>query len=364
MKIRDIIAYLEELAPLQLQESYDNSGLQVGHPETEVEGVLIALDVDARMISEAKSKGCGLIISHHPVIFKPLRRLTGGSLAETIVEAAIREGIALYAIHTNLDNAAGGLNQALAGLIGLQGVQVLQPGIVKLQKLITYCPEEAVGKVMEAMAGSGAGQIGRYDHCSFQTAGEGTFRALDGANPYVGTLNQLHREREVKLEMIVREYEMGKVIRAMKGAHPYEEVAYDVVPLANTDPGAGAGAWGTLSEPQSPESFLSMIKDRLGAEVLRHSVLPSGMIRKVAVCGGSGGFLTDAVIRAGMDAFITGDLKYHQFADASDSLLLVDAGHFETEIMMTSVIMDAIRKKFPTFACSISEHARNPVKYT
>jgi dinuclear metal center YbgI/SA1388 family protein len=364
MKIRDIIAYLEELAPLEIQEGYDNSGLQVGHSESEVEGALITLDVTIEMVDEAKRLGYGMIISHHPVIFKSIKRLTGKTKTALIVEEAIRAGIALYSMHTNYDNASKGLNTGLASAIGLNGVKIFQPGIGRMQKLITFCPSEAVNQVMGAMSEAGAGKIGRYDQCSFQSVGEGTFRALEGADPYVGGLNQLHREPEVRLEMIVRDYEAGKVIQAMQRAHPYEEVAYDLVSLVNSDPEVGAGAWGTLPEPLTPGDFLALIKEKLGVEVLRHTSLPGRMISSVAVCGGSGGFLADAAIRAGMDAYVTGDLKYHQFQDAAGELLLVDAGHFETEFIMTNLIMDAIRKKFPNFACSISEHASNPVKYT
>jgi dinuclear metal center YbgI/SA1388 family protein len=363
MKIQDIIKYIEIIAPLQLQEGYDNSGLQVGLPSDEVEGALIALDVDTRMIREAKEKGYGMIISHHPVIFKPLKRLTGGSITELIVREAIREGIALYAIHTNLDNVAGGLNKSLAEVIGLQEIRVFQPISGRLQKVVTFCPAASTADVLEAMASAGAGYIGRYDMCSFQSKGEGTFRALEGANPYVGEVNQLHREPEIKIEMIVRDYLVSSVVDAMLKAHPYEEVAYDLIPLANADPGIGAGAWGLLPEPMAPDHFLDKVKDCLGAEVLRHSVVMDRHIQSVAVCGGSGGFLVEAAMRAGMDAYITGDLKYHQFIDTAEKMLLVDAGHFETEIVMTRLMMDAIRKKFPTFACSISEYSSNPVKY-
>jgi dinuclear metal center YbgI/SA1388 family protein len=363
MTVNDIMAILEEFAPLALQESYDNSGLQTGDPEWEIERVLICLDVNDEVLEEAIQGRYQLIISHHPLIFKPIKTLFGKSLPQRILQRAIKHDVAIYAIHTNIDQASHGLNFALAETLGLTNLQVLSTGVGTLSKVVTYCPVEALEKVRIAMFDAGAGQMGAYDQCSFQVFGEGTFRALKGAIPYVGQVNKMHKEPEYRLEMVVPSSVSERVVDAMIKAHPYEEVAYDVVGLLNADPHSGAGVWGTFTESMVAEEFLQHVKVKLGAQILRHTK-PLKPILRVGVCGGSGAFLITTAKGLQLDAFISADLKYHDFSDSNGGLLLVDAGHYETEIVVTSLLCDIITKKFPNFAVQITRYGSNPVRYS
>jgi dinuclear metal center YbgI/SA1388 family protein len=363
LRIKDIISFLESFAPLYLQEDYDNCGLQTGDPTQLVSGVLVTLDVTEEVIGEAIDRDCSLIVAHHPVIFKPLKRLTGATLAERCLLKAIKNNIAIYVIHTNIDNAWQGLNFSLAQKLGLQQVQILRPEKGKLNKLVTFCPLDCAEKVREALFHAGAGHIGNYDSCSFNITGNGTFRALEGADPYVGNLHELHTENEVRIEVMVPAGVMSQVVQAMFQAHPYEEVAYDIYPLNNVNPYSGSGAYGLLDAPLDAKTFLDELKDALGSPGLRYSGPEGHLIQRVGVCGGSGSFLIDQAILYNLDVLVTADIKYHQFWEASEHLLLVDAGHYETEILVTSLISDLIQKKFPNFACRITSCNTNPVKY-
>lgn len=363
MKIKDIILHLERIAPPALQESYDNSGLQVGHPEMEAEGVLVTLDVNEEVIQEAITLGYNFIIAHHPLIFTPLKKLTGATQIERCIRLAIRKDIAVYVMHTNLDNAAKGLNYHLARLLGVQNPVVLGAGKSALHKVTTFCPADFAEVVKEAMFTAGGGKAGNYDCCSFSAEGEGTFRPLEGATPYAGSLMELYKADEIRIEMVVPSYLVNGVVKAMLGSHPYEEVAYDVIPLLNADRHTGSGAYGALKEPMSPESFLEFVREKLGTSHLRYSGKQGAMIERIGVCGGSGSFLIAEAIAQGLDAFVTADLKYHQFMDSEGRILLIDAGHYETEIVMTVMISEEIRKKFPTFACQISRHCTNPIQH-
>lgn len=363
MKIKDIIKELEQFAPIGLQEGYDNSGLQVGDPSWETAGALVCLDVTEDVLDEAIQLGYHLVIAHHPLIFKPLRSLTNQTAVQRLLHKAIKSDIGIYAIHTNIDQAFGGLNYALADMLGIGAPKVIAPGAAKLSKIITFCPAGAVEGVRNAMSEAGAGNIGNYDQCSFQVYGEGTFRAKEGANPYVGTIAELHKEPEYRLEMVVPAYFRDAVVAAIKLAHPYEEVAYDVLDLVNVDSRAGAGVWGTLSEEMTAEQFLQHVKETLKVPMVRHTST-SGLIKRVGVCGGSGAFLISQCRGLNLDAFVTADLKYHDFCDQAGALLLVDAGHYETEIVVTRLISDIITKKIPTFAVQISGSGSNPVRYS
>jgi dinuclear metal center YbgI/SA1388 family protein len=354
---------LEELAPASLQEDYDNSGLIIGDAGREVGGCLITLDVTEAVLEEAVEKGTGLIISHHPLIFRGIRRLTGETAAERIIAGAIRRDIAIYAIHTNLDNISGGVSRALADKIGIVDPAVLKMQKGGLRKLVTFCPHSQAGQVREAIFAAGAGHIGQYDQCSFNAEGQGTFRAGEGANPFAGSVGTLHFEPEVRIETIFPSYLERKIIAALVSAHPYEEVAYDIYPLDNENPAAGSGLVGDLEPAMVETQFLQRVKSALGTPVLRHSPLSGRMIRKVAVCGGSGSFLISDAIRRGADAFVTADLKYHQFQEADGRILLIDAGHFETEQFTCGLLEDYLKKKFANFAVLISEVPVNPVNY-
>lgn len=363
MKIVELTKTLESFAPLFLQESYDNSGLLIGDPETEVSRALICLDVTDEVIEEAITKKCGLIISHHPLIFKGLKRLTGNSPIERMVTRCIKHDIAVYAAHTNLDNVQQGVNKIICEKIGLEDVKVLDPKAGLLRKLVTFCPDDHAQKVLSAIFKAGAGHIGNYDSCSFNLSGKGSFRALEGANPFVGNVNTMHFENEQRIETIFPVYLQNKILKALFAAHPYEEVAYDVYPLENDFDKTGAGMIGKLKSAEPAADFLLRIKHAFDVKCLRHTRLTKDKLQTVAVCGGSGSFLTGKAIAAGADVFVTGDVKYHEFFDADGKILLADLGHYESEQFTCELIKSVLLKKFPNFAALISMVNTNPVSY-
>ena len=363
MILREIIAYLEGLAPRSLQESYDNSGLQVGDPGMEVGGILVALDVSEGVLLEAEKLGFNLVISHHPVIFGGLKSVTGRSGPERIVKMAIQKEIAIYSGHTNFDAIQGGVNTALADRLGLVDQQILDPLSGTLRKVVVFVPHAQLEKVRRAMFEAGAGHIGDYDSCSFNLEGTGTFRGGEESNPFAGRAGVFHQEPETRLETIVPLSGLGRVIGAMTAAHPYEEVAYDVYPLENSDPLRGSGMIGRLEYPMEEEVFMGFLKDRTRASVIRHSALRGKPVEKVALCGGAGAFLLGKARSAGADVFVTGDMKYHQFFEAEGELVIMDIGHFESEQFTRELFYDLLMKKFPKFAIRLSETEENPIKY-
>lgn len=363
MKVRELTKYLEQLAPLALQEPYDNSGLLVGDPEMEIKQALIALDCTEAVLDEAIQLGCNLVITHHPIVFKGLKRLTGSNYVERTVIKAIQNNIALYAIHTNLDNVTGGVNSKIAEKLGLEQQQILSPKGQLLRKLVVFVPLDHAEKVRNALFDAGAGKVGDYDQCSFNVQGEGTFRAGDGTKPFVGEVGQRHQEQETRVEVIYPAYLQHNIITAMSQAHPYEEVAYDIYTLENTFQQVGSGMIGTLPEPMNPIGFLQFLKESIGAQVIRHTALPGHKIEKVAVCGGSGGFLLADAVRAEADVFVTADYKYHEFFDADGKIVIADVGHFESEQFTQELLLEIIQKKFPTFAVRLTEIQTNPINY-
>ncbi|GAB4377589.1 MAG: Nif3-like dinuclear metal center hexameric protein [Salibacteraceae bacterium] len=363
MKISDLIGVLESFAPRAWQENYDNSGLLFGDPDREIDSALVSLDCTEEVIEEAIDKKCGLVISHHPILFNAVKSITGKTYVERTLIRAIQNDVALYAIHTNLDNAFGGVSFKMAEKMGLENVRVLNPRGGKLNKIVVFTPEKHVHSVRNAMFAAGAGHIGDYDHCSFYSPGTGTFRALDGANPYVGNLGKEHHEPEMKIETIVPQHRLSAVLGAMIEAHPYEEVAYDIYPLSNTDPRIGSGVVGRIKEPISADEFLGLIGKTFNAKVVRHSKLVRQSIETVAICGGSGSFLMHEAIAANADVYVTADMKYHEWFDVEDRLIVADIGHFESEQFTPELIGEIIARKFPTFAVLLSEVNTNPVNY-
>ena len=363
MKLKEIISALEQTAPTALQESYDNSGLLIGDPEIEVENALICLDLTADVMDEAIKDNVGLIISHHPLVFSGLKRITGKNEVEQLVIKAIKHDIAVYAIHTNLDNINSGVNGMLCEKLGIQNTRILRPMDGLLCKLVTFCPGEHAEALREALFAAGAGHIGNYDSCSYNLEGYGTFRAGEDTDPFVGEKGKLHTEAEVRIEVIFPDHITSKLIKAMNEAHPYEEVAYDIYPLKNKLAVAGAGMIGDLSESYDEASLVSLLKTVLGTPVVRHSKFIGKKIKRVAVCGGSGSFLIHDALALGADAFITGDMKYHQFFEAEGKMLIADAGHFETEQFTKELIYNILNEKFPTFALRISQVNTNAVHY-
>jgi len=363
MKIRDIIQSIETLAPLALQESYDNAGLIIGDSNNQFTKALVCIDVTEQVIEEARKKDCNLIISHHPLIFGGISKITNNSYAGNCIIKAIQNNIAVYASHTNLDNAINGVNSILCEKLGLTNCRILKPKKNILKKLVTFCPTNHADNVRKALFDAGAGHIGDYDCCSFNADGSGSFRALENANPFVGNINKLHFEKEVKIETVYPAYIEKKLIKALFSSHPYEEVAYDLYQLDNEFHNAGEGMIGELKKETEVKTFLQKIKTVTATGVIRHTQITKKKIRKVAVCGGAGGFLIKDAIAAGADIFITADLKYHQFFDGQSEIIIADIGHFESEQFAKEILVDFLSKNFPTFAFLISKTKTNPVYY-
>lgn len=363
MILKEIIAFLEQQAPPALQENYDNSGLLVGDPNMEITGAIVCLDSTEAVIEEAKRKKCNLVIAHHPIVFSGLKKLTGKNYIERTVIMAIRENIAIYAIHTNLDNVMHGVNKKIADTLGLVDTHILEPKEGSLMKLSVFVPTKAAEVLKDALFEAGAGNIGNYDECSFSTRGEGTYRAGEGAKPALGEIGKRHHEPEVKVEVLLPEYLRHQIVHVMKKNHPYEEVAYDLVSLKNAWSTVGSGMIGKLPQSQSATEFLQTVKVKMKVECIRHTALIKSELRTVAVCGGSGSFLLQKAIAAGADILITSDFKYHQFFDADGRIIIADIGHYESEQYTMQLLNDWMRQKFPTFASHLTEVDTNPVQY-
>jgi dinuclear metal center YbgI/SA1388 family protein len=363
MQLKEITAYIESFAPLSYQESYDNSGLQTGDPDQEVHGALVCIDVTGEVIEEALRLDANLIISHHPLIFGGLKKLTGSNHTERLVMEAVRRNLAIYAAHTNLDAVHNGVNHKIAEKLDLNNVRILSPMPEQLRKLVFFIPADHAAAVREEIFRAGAGHIGEYDMCSFSAPGEGTFRGSEKTDPFVGKKGSMHTEPELRVETIFPKDRESQIIRALLQAHPYEEVAYDVYPLSNTYERAGSGAIGELEKPLGEEAFLQVLKERLCVPMVRHSGLLGKNIKKVALCGGSGSFLLPKAVDAGADAFISGDFRYHKFFDANGRILIADVGHYESEQFTNEIIYELLIKKFPKFAVHLSEVNTNPVNY-
>lgn len=363
MILKEIISVLEEVAPLALQENYDNAGLILGNPEMEIFGALLCIDVTEEIIKEAISQKCNLVISHHPLIFKGLKKITGDNLVERTLLAAIKNEIAIYASHTNLDNVPEGVNGKIADKLSLVNRQILAAGKDSLLKLVTFAPKLHAPQVLSALFEAGAGHIGNYDSCSFFSTGTGSFKANNNAHPFVGNLNEIHYEEEIRLELILPAYKKNEIINALHAVHPYEEPAYDLIPLKNKWNQTGAGIIGELEQETDTISFLKSLKSIFQVPVIKHTAIHKAKIKKIAVCGGSGSFLLKDAIRAGADIFISGDFKYHEYFDAENHLIIADIGHYESEQFTKEIFYDIIRKKMPTFAVQISEINTNPINY-
>jgi dinuclear metal center YbgI/SA1388 family protein len=363
IKIKDVTRYLETLAPVPYQESYDNAGLLTGDFNVEVKGVLVSLDCTEEVIAEAIESQCNLVVAHHPIIFKGLKKLTGANYVERTIIKAIKNDVAIYAIHTNLDNIQNGVNQKICEKIGLHKTRILAPKEDTLNKLVTFVPRDNVGAVMSALYEAGAGQIGKYKNCSFQQEGQGTFMPTEGTNPYVGQPNTQEHVTEVRAEVIFPSYLKRQLLDALRKTHPYEEVAYYISSLLNDNQEVGSGMIGELNFPMEPLEFLQSLKDRMELNVVRHTSLLNKNVQKIAVCGGSGGFLLPKAIQQGADVFITADYKYHEFFDADKKIIIADIGHYESEVFTKELLVDVLMKKFRTFAINFSKTHTNPISY-
>jgi dinuclear metal center YbgI/SA1388 family protein len=363
MKLKDLTSFLDSAIPLSFQEGYDNSGLQVGIPDKEVTSALITVDVTEEVLDEAISKKCGVIISHHPLIFTGLKRLSDRSFTEKILMKAIKKDIAIYSAHTNLDVLNNGVSRKMAEKLELKNIKVLLPLKNKLLKLVTYIPENHFDKVRDAIFNAGAGVTGNYDRCSFSTPGTGSFRGGENSNPFAGEKGKLHFEKEIRFETVLFSHLKGKVIKALVESHPYEEAAYDIYMLENDSIEEGLGCTGELTEPVGEKDFLKLLASLFSAKGIRYSKLTGKKIHKVALCGGAGGTMITDAVESGADVFVTSDIRYHSFFDIGNTMLTVDIGHYESEKFSTEILYDLIIKKFPTFALRFSEINSNPINY-
>ena len=363
MKIKDITSCIEEIAPLNYAESFDNVGLLLGNYNNNVTGVLVTLDTLENIIDEAIERGCNLIVSFHPIIFSGLKKLNGNNYVERVVLKAIKNDIAIYAMHTALDNSFQGVNARICEVLGLINRQILIPQKNTIKKLTTYAPVENAEEVRLALFNAGAGNIGNYDYCSFNTEGFGTYKGNEDSNPVIGEKGKLHTEKETFISVIFEKHLEKHLLSALFKAHPYEEVAYDIVPLDNIHQEIGMGMIGELKEEKSAGEFLNSLKDKMNAKGIRHSKILDKPIKKVAVLGGSGSFAINNAIQKGADIYITADIKYHEFYKAENKLIIADIGHYESEQFTKNLLVEILTKKFPNFAIILSQRNTNPIYY-
>jgi dinuclear metal center YbgI/SA1388 family protein len=363
MTVNAVAKILEELAPLDYAEDFDNVGLLVGDASMEVKGILVTLDTLENVIEEAITKNCNLIVSFHPIIFSGLKKITGRNYVERTVLKAIKNNIAIYAIHTALDNSISGVNHKICDILGLSNTSILIPQKETIKKLVTYVPLANGNYLKRALFNAGAGAIGNYSDCSFSTEGTGSFKANEKANPVTGSIGKLHYENETQISVTFSKALEKQVLDALFEHHPYEEVAYEVTTLENTNQHIGMGMVGELETAMGETDFLTYLKDKMNASVVRHSELRNKDIKKVAVLGGSGAFAIGAAKAAGVDVFVTADVKYHEFYQAEKQLVIADIGHFESEQFTKTLLVDYLTKKIPNFAIRLSESITNPIKY-
>jgi dinuclear metal center YbgI/SA1388 family protein len=361
--IKSVTEYLETIAPPAFQEGYDNTGLIIGEQLWDVNGVLLSLDCTEEVIDEAIRHKCNLVISHHPIIFSGLKKLNGKNHVERTIIKAIQNNIAIYAIHTNLDNVHTGVNKKICDKLGLVNTRILSTKKNILRKLVTFTPKEQAEKVRAALFAAGAGRIGNYDECSFSLEGTGTFRGSESANPFVGERGKQHREVEVRIESIYSMHLEAAILDALRQAHPYEEIAYDIYPLENHNQEVGSGMVGELANEVSENDFLAHLKSVMRTGCIRHTKLKGRKVKRIAICGGSGSFLLQDAINVQADFFVTADYKYHQFFDAEGRIVIADIGHYESEQFTPELVKESLVRNFSTFAVRLTELVTNPVHY-
>jgi len=363
VRITEVVDMLEQLAPSSYQESYDNAGLITGDSSLDCTGIVCTLDATEAVILEAKERGCNLVVAHHPIVFSGLKKITGKNYVERTIITAIKNDIAVYAIHTNLDNLLSGVNGRMADMLGLVNRKVLLHRQNNLMKLIVFAPVKEAEKVREAIFDAGGGHIGNYSECSFIIQGKSTFKPGTETNPHTGEVGKRETTNEEKIEIIFPVYLKEKLINAMTEAHPYEEVAYDLIALSNYFQEVGSGLIGELSESMDETEFLALVKKQFNLEIVRHTPLLNKKVKKVALCGGAGSFLIKNALSAGADFYITADVKYHEFFDAEGRMVIADIGHWESEQFTIDLLYDFLHTKYPTFAVLKSKVRTNPVFY-
>jgi len=363
VKLNKIIKAIEEFAPLSLQESYDNSGLIIGSTDMEISSALLCIDITEDTIQEAIDKNCNLIISHHPIVFKGLKRFNKNNYVERCVIKAIKNDIAIYSAHTNIDSVRGGVSERICEKLNLKNKQILSPSGEKLRKLVCYVPSSHTEQLRIALFDAGAGHIGKYSSCSYNTEGIGTFMPEKGSNPFVGEIKKLHHEKETRIEVVFPQNLKNKVINSLLANHPYEEVAYDIFILENINPNIGLGMTGELEKEIDSKDFLNIVKKTFKCGTIRHTDINIDKIKKVSVCGGSGSSLLKNAIASKSDIFITADFKYHEFFDAENKIIIADIGHYESEQFTNDIFYEILTKKITNFAVHISGINSNPINY-
>ncbi len=363
MVVQEITNILEELAPLANAEDFDNVGLLVGNPTTEVTSILVTLDTLENVVDEAIAKKCNLIVSFHPIIFSGLKKLTGKNYVERVVLKAIQNNIAIYSMHTALDNVPNGVNGKICEVLELTNTQILIPKKNTVKKLTTYIPKNSADKLRTALFNAGAGNIGNYRNCSFTVNGLGSYLPGDNTNPTIGTKGELHFEEETQINVTYIAANEKKILSTLFKNHPYEEVAYEISTLENRNQNLGMGMVGMLQNPMKEVDFLNLLKKKMNISSIRHSKLLKKEVQKIAVLGGSGAFAISAAKSVNADVFITADLKYHQFYEAENKLIIADIGHYESEQYTKNLLVDYLTKKIPNFAVRLSESETNPIKY-
>jgi dinuclear metal center YbgI/SA1388 family protein len=362
-QIGEIVRHLEQVAPLAYQEDYDNAGLVIGDPSAAVTGVLICLDITEPLLLEAKVKNCNLIIAHHPIIFRSIHRLTGENYTERCIIYAIRNSIAVYTLHTNFDNVTRGVNFQIAQTLGLSNPSILLTKPSTLSQLTAFVPRAFIGPVLHALHEAGAGRIGDYTHYNLVTTGTGSFKPTSTANPHLGTAGKSDEVKEGRIEVVFPKHLEKPVLCALRASHPYEEVVYYLNDIRNTDAHVGAGMVGELSQPLGSQAFLEYLKAKMNLSCVRHTGPINRSIKCVAVCGGSGSFLIEEAILKQADALVTADVKYHDFFKADNQILIVDVGHYESEVGTKKLIYTLLSEKFTSIALLQCETVTNPIHY-
>lgn len=363
MKIKEIINHLEAMAPLAYAEDFDNVGLLVGNENNICSGVLVCNDAIETVIEEAIQENCNLIVCFHPILFSSLKKITGKNYVERAIIKAIEYKIAIFAIHTALDNHINGVNKIFCDALGLRNTKILIPKPQTLRKLVTYTVTENFNTLREALFAAGAGNIGNYSDCSFSSKGTGTYKGNDNSNPVIGIKNQREEANEIKIELLFEKHNEKNILNALFSNHIYEEVAYEIYSINNTNQNMGLGMVGEFETEYNETEFLQLVKEKMDCGVIRHSSFLGKKIKRVAVLGGSGSFAINQAIQANVDSFLTADLKYHQFFEAENKILLADIGHFESERFIKNYIVEFLNKKISNFAVVLSKINTNPVKY-
>ena len=364
MIVKDISSFLENKFPTTYKEDYDNCGLLIGDYNQKVSNVLISLDCTDDIINEAIKKKCELIVCHHPIIFKGIKKITGENYVEKLIIKAIKNNISVYAIHTNLDNHNEGVNKKIAEKLGLINFQILAPKKQLIHKLVVHAPLESSEKIRNSLFEAGAGNIGNYSHCSFNTIGEGTFRGNEKSNPNVGEKGTLHNQSEIKIEVIFPSHKKSVILQNMLLTHPYEEVSYEISVLENYHQNIGSGMIGHLENEMKANDFIALLKQRMNTACIRHTKLENKTVKTVALCGGSGSFLLKNARRANADIYISSDFKYHEFFDAEKDIIIADIGHYESEQFTSELLANILKEKFTKFATHLSDINTNPIHYS